>query len=145
MRKLLNIMALIVIGLLSLSFVSALDTTNVMVDSVRVNGDYITLDPATGNATETLAVEEGQTIEIRLGLQSTTGTTDVEDVRVTVIIYDLGIYRSTVRFDLDEGDDVNRGLALQIPEDALAGEYLVKVTASNQEHRESAYRLLQVS
>ena len=59
MRKLLNVMAVFVISLLSLSLVSALDTTNVNVESIRVNGDTIL-------PTGTLAVEEGQMLEIRL-------------------------------------------------------------------------------
>ncbi len=73
------------------------------------------------------------------------GELDVEDLQVSVLIYDLGIFQSTTKFDLDEGEQASRGLALQLPEDAPAGDYLIKVTVGNREHRESAYRLIRVS
>ena len=135
MRKLLNIMALIVIGLLSLSFVSALDTTNVMVDSVRVNGDYITLDPATGNATETLAVEEGQTLEIRLGLQSTTGTTDVEvDAKISGFEYsdEVSLSDSTPLFDVAMGTTKYVNLQVEVPRELDAGNYWLRLRVLDQ-------------
>ena len=72
------------------------------------------------------------------------GEIDLEELQFTVIMPDLGVYRTTARFDLDEGEDISRGLAVQIPAEALAGEYLVKITVSNREHRESAYRIVQV-
>src|SRR3989338_2926295 len=135
MRKLLNIMALIVIGLLSLSFVSALDTTNVMVDSVRVNGDYITLDPATGNATETLAVEEGQTLEIRLGLQSTTGTTDVEvDAKISGFEYsdEVSLSDSTPLFDVAMGTTKYVNLQVEVPRELDADNYWLRLRVLDQ-------------
>jgi len=130
MRKLLNVMAVFVISLLSLSLVSALDTTNVMVDSLRVNGDYIALDPVTGNATETLAVEEGQTVEIRLGLQSTTGTTDVEvDAKISGFEYsdEVSLSDSTPLFDIAMGTTKYVNLQVEVPRELDADNYWLRV------------------
>lgn len=130
MRKLLNVMAVFVISLLSLSLVSALDTTNVMVDSLRVNGDYITLDPITGDATETLAVEEGQTIEIRLGLQSATGTNDVEvDAKISGFEYsdEVSLSDSTPLFDIALGTTKYVNLQVEVPRELDADNYWLRV------------------
>ncbi len=130
MRKLLNVMAVLFISLLSLSLVSALDTTNVMVDSLRVNGDYITLDPATGNATETLAVEEGQTVEIRLGLRSTTGQTDVEvDAKISGFEYsdEVSLRDSTPLFDIAMGTTKYVNLQVEVPRELDADNYWLRL------------------
>ncbi len=123
-------MAVFVISLLSLSLVSALDTTNVMVDSLRVNGDYITLDPVTGDATETLAVEEGQTVDIRLGLQSATGVTDVEvDAKISGFEYsdEVSLSDSTPLFDLAMGTTKYVNLQVEVPRELDTDNYWLRV------------------
>ena len=61
MRKLLSVMALFVISLLSISMVSALSSADVEWGTVKVDGDEV--DVSGG---EVLAVEEGQTLNIKV-------------------------------------------------------------------------------
>jgi hypothetical protein len=72
------------------------------------------------------------------------GNVDLENVRIEVLIYDLGLKRSSGTFDLEDGRSNARGVYLQLPPFAPSGTYLVKVTAGNDEFRESAYRQITV-
>ncbi len=123
-------MTLFVIGLLSLSFVSALDTSNVMVDSVRINGDYIDVDPVTGEVTEILAVEEGQTMDIRLGLHSVSGAVDVEvDAKISGFEYsdDISLTDSTGLFDIAANTTKPVSLSVEVPRELDANQYWLRV------------------
>ena len=70
---------------------------------------------------------------------------DIEDLRMTVVLYDLNLRQSTSVFDLDADDDTNKIVSLQLPEDAPAGDYLVKITVSNDYLHESVYRQIVIS
>jgi hypothetical protein len=70
------------------------------------------------------------------------GTKEEKDLRVSLVIYDLGVKKSTTYFDLDKEEKATRNIAFQIPVDTQAGEYLVKINASNDKVHETAYRLL---
>jgi uncharacterized membrane protein len=70
------------------------------------------------------------------------GTKEEKDLRVSLVIYDLGVKKSTTYFDLDKEEKATRNIAFQIPVDTQAGEYLVKINASNDKVLETAYRLL---
>ncbi len=125
MRKLLSAMAVFVISLLSLSLVSALDTTNVDVDSIRVNGDYVL-------PTETLAVEEGQTLEIRLGLVSATGVTNVEvDAKISGFEYsdEVSLSDSTPLFNIAVGTTKYVNLQVEVPRELDADQYTLRIRA----------------
>ncbi|MFH1405644.1 MAG: hypothetical protein ABIG52_00325 [Nanoarchaeota archaeon] len=99
MKKLLSLMALFVVSLLTVSMATAL-TNNVelTLSSVKVNGE-----DALGKV---LAVEEGQTLEIKVGLDA---ILDVENVQVEAEIsgYEYSDYESlqdtTHLFDLASG------------------------------------------
>ncbi len=88
-------------------------------------------------------ITAGDTLWLNLHVDNE-GDLDVENLRVTVLAYDMGLNRTTSRFDLDAGDSISRLVALSIPEGTPAGEYLLKITVSNREHRESAYRVVYV-
>lgn len=125
MRKLSSIMAVFVMSLLSLSLVSALDTTNVNVESIRVNGDYVL-------TTGTLAVEEGQTLEIRLGLVSATGATNVEvDAKISGFEYsdEVSLSDSTPLFDIATGTTKYVNLQVEVPRELDAGQYTLRLRA----------------
>ena len=125
MRKLLNVMAVFVISLLSLSLVSALDTTNVNVESIRVNGDTIL-------PTGTLAVEEGQMLEIRLGLISATGATNVEvDAKISGFEYsdEVSLSDSTPLFDIAMGTTKYVNLQVEVPRELDADTYTLRIRA----------------
>ncbi|MBI2146509.1 hypothetical protein HYU22_04160 [Candidatus Woesearchaeota archaeon] len=112
MRKLLSIMALVVIALLSFSFVSALDMTNdLQVSSVRVNDDYV-------QPSDVLAVDEGQALSIRVGL---TAQSDVQDIEVEAKIagYEYSDHEnlldSTPLFDMEAGTTKYVNLEVRLP------------------------------
>src|SRR3989338_10073811 len=128
MRKLLNVMAVFVISLLSLSLVSALDTTNVNVESIRVNGDTIL-------PTGTLAVEEGQMLEIRLGLISATGQDNVEvDAKISGFEYsdEVSLSDSTPLFDIAMGTTKYVNLQVEVPREMDADLYTLRIRALDQ-------------
>ena len=70
---------------------------------------------------------------------------DIEDLRLSVVLYDLNLKQSTSVFDLDSDDDTSKVVNLQLPEDAPAGDYLVKITISNDYLHESVYRQIVIS
>ena len=71
------------------------------------------------------------------------GTKDLDDLRVTVLIYDLGILLQTNPFDLDDGDTDGKFLFWDVP-DAEPGYYWARVTVSNDDEREVAHRLVTI-
>lgn len=130
MRKLLSVMTLFVISLLSLSLVSALNSADLTVESVRVNGDYISFNTATGEATETLAVEEGQTLEVRLGVHSTNGVNDVEaDAKISGFEYsdEVSLSDSTPLFDVAANTTKYVNLEVEVPRELDADNYWLRL------------------
>ncbi len=72
------------------------------------------------------------------------GDVDLEDVKITAIVYELGAKKSTGQFNLNSGDSKNINLVLPIPYDAEAGDYLVKVTVGNDDFHDTAFREISV-
>ncbi len=70
------------------------------------------------------------------------GNLDLEDVKISVIIYNLGLKVSTSQFDLDEGEDQAKIIYLPFPYDAQSGQYMVKITAGNDYHHTQTYRII---
>jgi len=68
------------------------------------------------------------------------GEVDMEDLTITATIYEWGVKQSTSRFDLDESEDITKAINLRTPYFAEPGYYLVKLTVSNDQYHESAYR-----
>ena len=125
MKKLLSILAVFVLSLLTLSMVSALDTTNV--DSwktIRINGDEV-LD------SEVLAVEEGQTLNIRVGLVA--GTAGAKDVEVEAKIsgYEYSDYESledsTHLSDIAAGTTKYFNLEVTLPKKLDKDNYMLRL------------------
>ncbi|MBI4453305.1 PKD domain-containing protein [Candidatus Woesearchaeota archaeon] len=56
---------------------------------------------------------------------------DLENVKITSIIPELGVKKSAGPFDLDEGDETTKILYLQLPYDAPQGEYDIRVVINN--------------
>jgi len=72
------------------------------------------------------------------------GGVDLEDVRASVMIYDLGIKRSSSNFDLDQGESESKRLYVQLPAYMQPGTYMIKVSLLNHEYHETAYRQITV-
>lgn len=124
MRKLLNLMALVVVSMLAVSLVSALDAKNAEIVSVKVNGDEVA-------DKEVLAVEEGQTIEIRVGLKA--GEVGAKDIEVEAEIsgYEYGdseeLEDSTPLFDLAPNTTKYVNLEVTLPKKLEKDSYLLRI------------------
>ncbi len=125
MRKIVSLMALFVISLLSLSMVSALDATNLSWGSVRVNGDYV-------NDGEVLAVEEGQTIDIRVGLLAAAGADNIEvDAKIAGYEYsdEEPLSDSTGLFDVQANQTKYKDLQITLPTHLDKDRYTLRLRA----------------
>ncbi|MFH1682836.1 MAG: putative Ig domain-containing protein [Candidatus Woesearchaeota archaeon] len=69
---------------------------------------------------------------------------DLEDVKLSVVIYELGLKTTVGKFDLDDGEDLHTQLHLEIPIDTEAGEYDIRVVASNDDIYHVAHRIIEV-
>ena len=76
MKKLVSIIALLIVSLLAVSMVQALSTSDVRFDSVKVNGDYA-YQNGVDMTTTPLVVQEGQTITIHVGIVAQAGANNV--------------------------------------------------------------------
>lgn len=85
----------------------------------------------------------GDFVSLHVELENN-GASRVEDVRISVVIYDLGVRRSTGEFTVRPGQEVSRDLVFEIPYFAPAGEYLLKVSVQNGALHETTYRQLLV-
>ena len=85
----------------------------------------------------------GQTVNAFIRVQNNGGN-DIEDARINVTMYDLGIRRTTDTFDLDVREKEDRHLVFQIPYNTLPGQYMVKFTFRNDSFHDSVYRIVTV-
>ncbi len=119
MRKLLSVMAFVVMSVLAISLVSALDNSNVAWGRVTVNGDDVEVREV-GNevGASVLAVEEGQTLKIRVGLQAASGAEDIE-VEAKIGGYEYSDYESlsdsTPLFNIAAGTTKYVNLEVTLP------------------------------
>lgn len=126
MRKLLSIMALFVISLLTISMVSALDSTNLRWGTVKINGDEIDM----GVGGSVLAVEEGETLHVRVGLVAATGAQNVEvEARISGYEYSdrQTLEDSTPVFDIAPGTTKYVTLDVELPRQLDSDQYLLRL------------------
>lgn len=123
MGKILSLVALFVVSILTLSMVSALDNTKVDFGSIKVNGEYIGDD-------EVLAVEEGQKLDVKIGLKALTTVEDVE-VEAEIKGYEYSDYEnledSTHLFDIAAGTTKYVTLSLNLPDKLDKDSYLLRI------------------
>ena len=72
------------------------------------------------------------------------GAKDLDDLRVRVLIYDLGIILQTSNFDLQDGDTDGKFLFLN-KDDIEPGTYLARITVSNDDVREVRHRYVTIA
>jgi uncharacterized membrane protein len=123
MKKILSLMAVFVVSLLALSMVSALDTTNLDWGTIKVNGNVV-------DNGDILAVEEGETLEIKIGLEAVSGATDIE-VEAEISGYEYDDYESlddsTHLFDLAANTTKYVNLEVQMPNKLDKDEYWLRL------------------
>lgn len=73
------------------------------------------------------------------------GTKDLDELSVKVLIYDLGIMLRTNSFDLNDGDTDGKFLFWDVPSSVAPGDYLVRITVSNDDVREVRHRYITVA
>ena len=116
-------MAVFVVSLLALSMVSALDTTNLDWGTIKVNGNVV-------DNGDILAVEEGETLEIKIGLEAVSGATDIE-VEAEISGYEYDDYESlddsTHLFDLAANTTKYVNLEVQMPNKLDKDEYWLRL------------------
>jgi len=85
----------------------------------------------------------GDNLGFDIGFQNT-GDTKMKDVKVTVIVPELGIISRLGPFDIKKGDSLHETVNLDIPEDAEPGEYYVKMVISSGNQNIVKYRPIYV-
>ena len=88
-------------------------------------------------------VSPGDYLTLRVSLFNS-GEVDLNDAAITVMAYDWNVKVSGSEFDLDNGESYHKRLYLPVPYDALPGDYLLKISVSDDHYHESAYRLVTV-
>ena len=69
---------------------------------------------------------------------------DLDDVRVTVFIPEMGLYFRSRSFDVEDRDAYGSVVFEDIPKDAMKGDYLVKISIHNEDIEESTYRYITI-
>ncbi|MEK6938167.1 MAG: hypothetical protein AABX04_03920 [Nanoarchaeota archaeon] len=129
MRKLLSVL-LVALSLLCVSLVSALDDTNLAWGTIKVDGDVV-------DENSTLAVEEGQTLSVRVGLNAglLSGASDI-DVEAKISGYEYGDYESLRDFthiDYLDADTVKYvNLEVTLPNKLDKAVYWLRLEISDQ-------------
>jgi len=72
------------------------------------------------------------------------GTNDLDDLSVSMLIYDLGIILKTNSFDLNDGNTAGKFVFWDVPSNVAPGNYLVRITASNDDVRKVRHRIITV-
>ncbi len=125
-----SILALFIMGVLAMSLVSAVnDNANELSwGSLRINGDYV-------DNGEVLAVEEGQTLDIRVGLVADNGARDVE-VDAKISGYEgndrEGLYDSVDLIDVQAGNTKYVNMQVALPARLEKAEYALRLRMLDQ-------------
>lgn len=120
-----TLIALFLVALMSFSLVSAVNDNAVDLEwgSLRINGDFV-------ENNEVLAVEEGENLEIRIGLEA---NADVDNIEVDAKIsgYEYSDYEnlqdSTHLFDVQAGNTKYVNLEVQMPNRLSKDEYVLRL------------------
>ena len=158
MKKLLSLMALFVVSLLMVSMVSAgvvsdadsdksLLSDGVGFGTVRVNGDYVDVSGSDSDSYEVLAVEEGQTLNVRVGVEAALDVNDVE-VEARISGYEYSDYENledyTHLFNVDAGTTKYVDLEVTLPNKLDKEVYWLRLRILNS-HSESVEKVVKLS
>jgi hypothetical protein len=72
------------------------------------------------------------------------GTDDLDDLRVRVVFYDLGVILQTSNFDLQDGDSDGKFLFWNA-ENVDPGLYLARISVSNDDVKDVRHRLVTIA
>ena len=85
----------------------------------------------------------GQELDILVNVMNYNNK-DLEDVKITVFIPELPLYFRSGTFDVESRESYGKLVFEDIPEDAEPGDYLVRVTVSNDDFKKSVYRYITI-
>ncbi len=88
-------------------------------------------------------VRPGQTNQLIVGLDHY-GERELEELQLSVVIYDLGVRYVSTSFDLDLNEQTSESISVYVPEYARQGVYDAKITLSNEEYDHVIYRSFRV-
>ncbi|MFH1641590.1 MAG: S8 family serine peptidase [Nanoarchaeota archaeon] len=97
---------------------------NVKISSAKIINDYI---------------QPGEDLQTKVSIENE-GNTDLDDVKITLVIPELALRKRIGPFDLDEGDDITELIYAQMPDNTPPGEYLVRITISNDKVKRVRHR-----
>jgi hypothetical protein len=72
------------------------------------------------------------------------GEAELEQVKINVLIQDLGVWRTVGPVDIDADDSVNRDVYVEVPYWAQPGDYDVRITVTNDDMKRVVYRIMTV-
>ena len=87
-------------------------------------------------------VASGEELEMHVNVVNDIDS-DLEDVHLSMLIYDLGIVVNTNTFDVDDMDNVGKFIFWEI-DNISTGDYLVRITASNDDFRNVKHRYITI-
>jgi hypothetical protein len=87
-------------------------------------------------------VEAGDLVPVQIELENT-GDFDIEDLRLSVSIYDLDAYAQST-LDIENGKERSRTLYIDLPDYAEPGVYDIKIEAGNSKLKRTLYREITV-
>ena len=88
-------------------------------------------------------VMHGDELEVHTSMVNR-GDKDIDDVRVVALFPDLGEDVRANSFDVQDHDNHGKFLWWDVPSTIPKGEYLVRITASNDNHRSRKFRYITV-
>ncbi len=133
MNKLLNIIALVAVVFALVATAAFADTSDLEWKSIEVNGNDVEFSED-GTADEIIAVEEGETLEVEIGLSA---LADVEDVQVEIEIsgYEYDDYQNledeSHLFDMQDGTTKYVDLEVELPVQLDKDEYYLRIRVTD--------------
>jgi len=88
-------------------------------------------------------VEQGNLWEVYVTADNDEGRDKLDDVTITIMIPDLGLYYKSTAFDLSTGDVETKTLAVEM-DDVSQGEYDVFIFVSNDDFSRAKHRIVTV-
>ena len=70
------------------------------------------------------------------------GTKNLEDLKARVYFYELGVLLQSSPFDLNNGDTDGKFISWNAPERVKPGDYLARITVSNDDVRKVRHRYI---
>jgi len=85
----------------------------------------------------------GETVQLSVGMNND-GEQSLEDLELSIIIYELGLKYTSGGFDLESGEQTSESVGIYVPKDARAGVYDVRVMLSGEDYHHVTHRVLRV-